>query len=276
VAESTKNANPTYRFAAAGREAAEDERLSLLESIFDPASRRRRSLVQPGWRCLEIGAGRGSMAVWLAQQVGEKGQVVATDLDVTYLERLDVPNLDVLRHNILEDSIEPLGLGSFDMVSLRLVLFWLVGRQEEAIRRIVQCVRPGGWLVDEDGDWGTVVPVNPFHPMYERYQQVWKNGDWWAARGYDPEFGRKLPPLFERCGLRDIRHEARTEVLRATSPWGRWWLQTLEVMRATDEVAGVLTEARKKEYAVLTAPWSDASFWFQTALIHSCWAQRPT
>ena len=80
------------------------------------------------------------MAVWLAQQVGEKGQVVATDLDVTYLERLHLPNLDVRRHNILEDSIETLGPGSFDMVSLRLVLFWLVDRQEEAIRRIVQCV----------------------------------------------------------------------------------------------------------------------------------------
>ena len=106
MGEPSKNANPTYRLAAAGREVAEDERLSLLESIFDPTSRRRRSLVKPGWRCLEIGAGRGSMAVWLAQQVGEKGQVVATDLDVTYLERLHLPNLDVRRHNILEDSIE--------------------------------------------------------------------------------------------------------------------------------------------------------------------------
>jgi len=117
------------------------------------------------------------------------------------LERLNRPNLEVRRHNILEHSIEDLGLGSFDMVSLRLVLFWLVGRQEEVIGRIVQCLRPGGWLVDEDGDWGTVVPVNPFHPMYERYQQVWKNGDWWTARGYDPEFGRKLPALIEQCGL---------------------------------------------------------------------------
>jgi chemotaxis methyl-accepting protein methylase len=92
------------------------------------------------------------MAVWLAQQVGEKGQVVATDLDVTYLERLRLPNLDVRRHNILEDSIETLGPGSFDMVSLRLVLFWLVDRQEEAIRRIVQCLRPGGWL-DQYTSW---------------------------------------------------------------------------------------------------------------------------
>jgi hypothetical protein len=72
------------------------------------------------------------MAVWLAQQVGEKGQVVATDLDVTYLERLHLPNLDVRRHDILEDSIETLGPGSFDMVSLRLVLFcwWTVKRRQ--------------------------------------------------------------------------------------------------------------------------------------------------
>jgi 2-polyprenyl-3-methyl-5-hydroxy-6-metoxy-1,4-benzoquinol methylase len=65
---------PGYRLAAAGRETAEDERLSLLEQIYDPVSRRRRALVQPGWRCLEVGAGRGSMAVWLAEQVGPTGQ----------------------------------------------------------------------------------------------------------------------------------------------------------------------------------------------------------
>ena len=59
---------PRYRLASAGREAAEDQRLSLLEQIYDPGSRRRRQIVQPGWRCLEIGAGRGSMALWLADR----------------------------------------------------------------------------------------------------------------------------------------------------------------------------------------------------------------
>jgi hypothetical protein len=48
---------PSYRLAAAGREAAEDQRLSLLEQIYDPGSRRRRQFVRRGWRCLEIGAG---------------------------------------------------------------------------------------------------------------------------------------------------------------------------------------------------------------------------
>src|SRR5215472_14035579 len=136
---------PGYRLTGRGRREAEDERLELLERLFDPRSRRRREMVRPGWRCLEIGAGRGSMAVWLAERVGESGHVVATDIDLTYLERLDLPNLEVRRHNILDDPLDELSPGTFDVVCSRLVLFWLAGRQEVAIRRMVECLRPGGW-----------------------------------------------------------------------------------------------------------------------------------
>jgi 2-polyprenyl-3-methyl-5-hydroxy-6-metoxy-1,4-benzoquinol methylase len=115
--------DPGYRLAAEGRRDVEEERLGLLEQLFDPVSRERRDLVRPGWRCLEVGAGRGSMAVWLAKKVGASGQVVATDVDPTYLERLNVPNLEVRRHNILDDSLESLGRASFDLVSSRLMLF---------------------------------------------------------------------------------------------------------------------------------------------------------
>lgn len=145
---------PGYRLAAVGREAAEDERLTLLELLYDPASRRRRALVQRAWRCLEVAAGRGSMAVWLAAQVGPEGHVVATDINTRYLERLELPNLTVLEHNILADPLEALGPGSFDLVCSRLALFHLVGSQEHAIRQMTKCLRPGGWLSDEDGRLG--------------------------------------------------------------------------------------------------------------------------
>jgi SAM-dependent methyltransferase len=171
---------PGYRLAAADREAAEDERLSLLEQLFDPVSRRRRAMVQRGWRCLEIGAGRGSMAMWLADQAGPAGQVVATDIDTGYLRRLGHPNLEVLEHNIREDPLEVLGPGSFDLVCSRFTLIHLVGRQEAAISQMTKCLRPGGWLIDEDAEWGTAVPVDPAHPLYDGYRRAWRDGGWFS------------------------------------------------------------------------------------------------
>ena len=246
-----------YRLASRGRQKHEDDRLGLLERIFDPLSRRRREMVRPGWRVLEVGAGRGSMAVWLAEQVGENGLVVATDIDVTYLQRLHLPNLVVREHNILADPLDALGPGSFDMVSSRLLLFWLAGEQEAAIRRMMECLRPGGWLVDEDGDWGTVTPVDQSHPFCARYQGAYRNGEWWAARGYDPIFGRKLPLLFERCGLQNICHEATAEVVRGGNSWARWWQQTLEAIRGWELADHGLMEAR--EFGRVAPIWKGPS-----------------
>jgi SAM-dependent methyltransferase len=262
---------PGYRLAAMGRETAEDERLNLLEELYDPLSRRRRSLVQPGWRCLEIGAGRGSMAVWLADQVGPSGHVVTTDVDTRYLQRIDLPNLEVLEHNILEDPLDALGPESFDLVCSRLMLFHLVGRQELAIGQMVKCLRPGGWLIDEDADWGTAAPVDPVHPRYHAYRDAWQDGDWWTIRGYDKAFGQKLPPLFERAGLQDIRHEAATQVVRGGSPWARWWAVTLAVM---NEQGGGGTEADRRDLEVITTALADPTVWLLRELLHACWGRR--
>ena len=259
-----------YRLAAAGREAEEDERLDLLEQIFDPVSQQRRSLVQPGWRCLEVGAGRGSMAVWLATQVGPTGHVVATDLDTRYLSRLELPNLEVREHNILDDPLEDLA-DSFDLVCSRLMVFHLQGRQEEAIRQMAACVRPGGWLLDEDSDWENAgAPVDPTHPSYDEYQRVWRDGDWWTVRGYDKHFGRKLPALFERSGLEDIRSEAATEVVRGGSIWPRWWIPTLEVI---DEQGGA-DDASRRDVAVMTEALGDPTLWVHREVLHACWGRR--
>jgi SAM-dependent methyltransferase len=261
---------PGYRLAAVGREAAEDERLSLLEELYDPVSRQRRALVEPGWRCLEVGAGRGSMAVWLAEQVGPAGQVVATDIDLRYLQRLELPNLKAFPHNILEDSLELLGPASFDLVCSRFLVHHLLGRQEAAIRQMTKCLRPGGWLMVEDADWGTPAPVDPAHPLYDGYRRAWRDGDWFTSRGYDKTFGRRLPALFERCGLVDIRHEATTEVVRGGTPWARWLAVSLEVI---NELGGGDESARGEMEVVATA-LADPTLWFMRELLHACWGRR--
>jgi SAM-dependent methyltransferase len=214
------------------------------------------------------------MAVWLAERVDPAGQVVATDIDCRYLQRLDRPNLEVVQHNILEDPLDSLRPGSFDLLCTRPVLFWLADRQEIAINQMVQCLRPGGWLIDEEGDWGVPGPVDPSHPLYASYHHAFNSGGWWASRGYDPFFGRKLPTLFERCGLQNIDNQTTASVVRGASPWARWWQQNLDVIRGWGSASGA-AEASDDEHQALTAPCGDASVWFITELLHACSGQRP-
>src|SRR5947209_20607796 len=104
------------------------QRLAGLEAWFDPGTRRHieRLGERNGWHCLEVGAGGGSIAAWLCQQVGPHGHVVATDLDTRFLEALDVPNLDVRRHNILTDDLPA---RVFDLVHTRFLVEHLADRR---------------------------------------------------------------------------------------------------------------------------------------------------
>ena len=56
----------------------------------------QRRGIQPSWRCLELGAGAGSIARWLAARC-PNGKVVATDIGTSFLTGLSAPNLQVLR-----------------------------------------------------------------------------------------------------------------------------------------------------------------------------------
>ena len=265
----------SYPLPSAGREQAEDERLRLLERVFDPASQRRRSIVRPGWRCLDIGGGRGSIAAWLAGQVGPTGHVVVTDLETSLLERLDLPNLEVRRHDILNDPLEDLA-GSFDLVCSRHVLTWVTGRQPEAVARMAACLRPGGWLLAEDGDWAVTGPTDPAHPAYAPYHAAYRAGGYWTERGLDAAvFGRRLPSLFDAAGLLEIRHECAAQSGRGGDEFARWFGLSLAQIRLLEETRGTLTAARAQEYEALLPPWHDPGVWLVGGLVHACWGRRP-
>ena len=83
-------------------------------------------------------------------------------------------------------------------------------------------------------------------------------------------FGQKLPVLFERCGLEDVRCEASTEVVRGGSPWARWWIPTLEVI---NELGGG-DEASRSEVEVMTAALADPTVWLRRELLHASWGRR--
>jgi ubiquinone/menaquinone biosynthesis C-methylase UbiE len=107
----------------------EEERLADLEASWDPGTigLLEDIGVGPGWRCLEAGAGHGSIARWLARRVGPDGRVVATDIDTRFLEGIDEPSLEVRRHDLVNDALEE---ESFDLVHTRLLLEHLSERDQ--------------------------------------------------------------------------------------------------------------------------------------------------
>ena len=76
--------------------------------------------VGPGWHCADVGAGGGSVARWLRDQVASNGRVVAVDLDEPRL-RDELRDTDV---EISGDDVrtQPLPAERFDLVHTRLML----------------------------------------------------------------------------------------------------------------------------------------------------------
>lgn len=167
-----------------------DEWLSLLEELFDASTVKRLEAigVAPGWRALEVGAGRGSIATWLASRVGTEGRVVATDIDTSLLEKLDEPRVEVLRHDVLSDDFEA---ASFDLVHCRAVLVHLTA-PERALQRMVSWLKPNGVLVAEE-PWTDVALLAP-DPIVAQAAQV-------LGQELDGDFARRLPLALRQAGL---------------------------------------------------------------------------
>ncbi len=165
----------------------ERSRLRLLQEYHDPLSIRQLHAigVGPGWRCLDVGAGGGSVTRMLAERVGSTGSVLAVDLDTSLLEGQANDRIEVRRHDILSD---PLSADAFDLVHARLLLMHLPSRLE-ALRRLVSAVRPGGWVAAIDPDF-TTVALLPTTRTWERTWSVFY--DALVAGGWDPRYGARL------------------------------------------------------------------------------------
>ena len=151
----------------------EHARLRALEAAFDGASTRHLADrgVGPGWRCLEVGCGAGGVARWLAERVGAGGRVLATDLDLRFVEDHGHGNLEIRHHDILTDPLEE---GTFDLVHERALLVHLPERQQ-ALERMVAAGWPGGWGGGRDPDHGgAMIPALSRDVDRPKHAELWE------------------------------------------------------------------------------------------------------
>jgi SAM-dependent methyltransferase len=195
--------------------ATESGRLQLLETCRDPGTiaRLERLGVASGWRCLEVGAGRGSVARWLAEQVAPAGSVVAVDIDPRFLTSMP-ENVEVRTLDIRQDEVEA---DTYDLVHCRALLMHLP-EPAETLARLVAALRPGGLLLAEEGDYGLYHYGG--HPdaeaLNERTRQALDAAT--AAGVVNARFGRALPAMLLARGLELRGTEIETRVSRPGEP----------------------------------------------------------
>jgi SAM-dependent methyltransferase len=220
-----------------------------LAQAYDPASTAHLADtgITTGWHCLEIGAGGGSIATWLAERVAPTGRVVATDVKPHRIP--PAAGLTVLRHDVVRD---PLPSGPFDLVHARLVLLHL--REREAVLAdLVRCLRPGGVLqLDEfDLSYGPVLLAGD-PPLYRRFLAA--KAAVLVAAGADPGWGARVPAAMRAAGLAEIEVRPHLDVWRAGSPGQRLLVHHSERLRDRFLAAGLSTADLSGLRAMLTDP----------------------
>ena len=192
-----------------------------MEATFDPSTIRYLTGVgvTKGWVCWEIGAGGGSIARWLAEQVGPTGSVLATDIDPRFIPASQLAQLEVARHDVTTDAIPA---ARYDLIHARLVLSHLPQRRDVLVR-LVQALRPDGWLVVEDFCHAFERGSEPANPVDARYRKVHEALAAFLARSNDnqSDYATMLPQLLASLGLGDVGGEARVVFGRGGSPAAR-------------------------------------------------------
>jgi SAM-dependent methyltransferase len=214
-----------------------EQRFASLASCWDPVTIAHFEGigVAEGWSCLEVGGGGGSLGAWLGQRVGPAGSVLVTDIDPRWMGAGTASNIEVRRHDIVNDELDE---GRFDLVHARLVLLHLSERRR-ALAKMVAALKPGGWLLIDDFDcsWLPFVPhcredadARLFLKAADAFHRVLKDG------GVDIAHGRGFYPLLLAYGLVNVQVDGHVQIWPGGSPGALLWQANIEQL--TDKLLG--------------------------------------
>jgi SAM-dependent methyltransferase len=223
--------------------AGERQRLALMSALLDPLELDHiaRLGARPGWGCLELGSGNGSISRALAERVCPGGHVVASDIDIAYMKDLRAPCLEVRRIDVLQDVIEE---RSYDLVVARALLHHLTPPRK-ALKRFVAGLRPGGVLLSIEPD---MLPCTVTEP--ESMNLFWKG---WlkcsVTAGIDFFIGRKIPGWLDSLGLAAVAGERHTAQFNGGSDWANYWIETLRELAPSRVKSGCVTARMIDEFS---------------------------
>ncbi|GGN10587.1 class I SAM-dependent methyltransferase [Streptomyces fuscichromogenes] len=219
-------------------QAGEGERIDFGALAYDDITMARlRALgAGPGWRCLDVGAGTGTVSRRLLDEAGVES-VLAVDRDVRFLAgQARKPGLDVLEADITGPDVVS---GRFRLVHARFVLMHLP-EHERLVSTLAGLVEPGGVLVLSDAVDLTSdrTPGTPYTAMMRAMWQGLR-----TAIGTDVSWVPSYPQLLRAAGLGSVAAEIHVPPLEPGSPLSRFWADTWERGRAAMLATGLVDDA---------------------------------
>jgi SAM-dependent methyltransferase len=241
-------------------------RLQLIEQCWDPWSHHALGTVgvQPGWRCLEVGGGAGSITRWLLDAVGPDGTVVAVDLDTRFLAEIDAPNLEVIEADIVTDGLPA---GPFDFIHTRAVLMHIPAR-DRLVPELVARLRPGGTILLEECDFHSFEMAGSpqFRGCLRAFGEILHR-----AAGMDPCWARGMAAQLAGLGLTGVRSWSTASIFPGGSPEAEFlrlsWIQARELL--------VANGADKEQFQELAELLDDDTEWLPGPAVVAAIGRRP-
>ncbi|QKV96382.1 class I SAM-dependent methyltransferase [Streptomyces sp. NA02950] len=189
----------------------------------------------PGWRCLDAGAGTGTVARRLLSEAGVD-TVLAVDRDIRFLGARPVPGLQVMEADITSPDFDP---GRFHLVHARFVLMHL-SPWRRLIDRLAELLLPGGVLVLSDAiDLTTATaPVTPYTTVMRAMWRGLHN-----TIGTDISWVPEYPQLLHAAGLTSVAAEIQVPPLLPAGPISRFWAETWNRAREAIVATGLVDGA---------------------------------
>src|SRR6266571_1340921 len=224
------------------------------------------SLLQSGFRVLDVGCGTGSITAGIAQAVAPEGHAIGIDINTSLIEEArrlhtEVPNLSFTISDIYSIPF----LNAFDIVSAARILQWL-SSPADALRMLVAATKPGGRVVVLDYNHEKIAwqpsPPDSVRTFYHAFLQ------WRAEVGMDNAIADRLSAMFDKAGLVNIGTTIQHETTQrgdadfdgAIELWGK-----VIAIRGRKMVAdGTFTEKQRASAEADFVQWASATVVSQT------------
>ncbi len=218
--------------------------------------------LRPGLRIVEVGCGTGDLTRYLAELVGGRCSIIGVDMRGASLRTAQ----EETRRAGFEDRTSyrkgdaynvPLEEGYADLTCCRTLLMHLTD-PEKAVKEMVRVTRKGGTVAAlERGSIHSF--YDPEDQKYNRLAEKMGEASLKGIRkleGKDFAIGEKLPTIFRRAGLGQIRAEIQADAwvncdprnkLRDLKDWLRFDLEVFRETKETERKAMLAGGASRKD-----------------------------